>query len=126
MAEIGPFGTLPFTDDEFEKKRKSVYEDFRLNMPVVEVMPSLVPQQEYEARLWIVPHKGRQQIPAMVEWSAGKHFSVVVCTREENPAFCATLAYYGPMLVQARMHFDDGGIATGYVYARLPGRDGPA
>lgn len=122
MADIGVFETLEFKEDDFEKRRRAIYQEFRCNMPVVEVMPSLVPQQEYEARLWIVPHEGRHEIPAKVEWSAGRHFPVVACTRETNAAFCATLAYYGPMLVQARMYFDDGGIATGYVYARLPGK----
>lgn len=125
MAEIGAFETLEFKEDDFEKRRRSIYQELRRNMPVVEVMPSLVPRQEYEARLWIVPHKGRE-IPAKVEWSAGGHFPVVVCTREGNAEFCATLAYYGSMLVQARMYFDDGGIATGYVYARLPGSDSSA
>src|SRR5262249_16794356 len=122
MADIGAFETLDFKEDDLEKRRRSIYQELRCNMPVVEVMPSLVPKQEYEARLWIVPHEGRE-IPTKVEWSAGKHFPVVACTREANAAFCATLAYYGPMLVQARMYFADGGIATGYVYARLPGSD---
>jgi hypothetical protein len=126
MADVGAFETLEFKPDDFEKKRRSIYQDLRLNMPVVEVMPSLVPQQEYEARLWIVAHEGRQDIPAKVEWSGGRHFPVVVCTREGNPTFCATLSYYGPMLVQARMYFDNGDIATGYVYARLPGSDSAA
>jgi len=123
MEDIGTFETLDFEEDEFEKKRKAIYQDLRLNMPVVEVMPSLVPQQEYEARLWIVAHKGRRDIPTKVEWSGGKYFPVVVCTREKNPTFCATLAYYGPVLVQVRMYFEDGGIAIGHVYARLPGSD---
>lgn len=120
-----PEGGLPYTEaafqaDEFEKQRKAVYAQLRLNMPVVEVMPSLIPGQAYEARMWIVPHAGRTDVPVRVEWSAGKHFSVVTCEHATNPVFCATLAYYGPMLVQARMHFSDGGTAVGHVYARLP------
>lgn len=126
MADVGAFETVDFKEDEFEQKRKALYQDLRLNMPVVEVMPSLVPQQEYEARLWIVPHEGRRDVPTKVEWSGGWHFPVVVCKREENPTFCATLAYYGPVLVQIRMYFDDGNIATGSVYARLPGSDSSA
>lgn len=126
MAEVGAFDTSPFEHDDLERKRQSMYRELRYNMPVVEVMPSLIPGQEYEARLWIVPHGKDRELPADVEWCAGKHFSVVKCKREENAAFCATLAYYGPMLVQARMRFDDGRVATGHVYARLPGSDGSA
>lgn len=121
MAEVGPFVAEQFAEGDFEAHRKKKYQELRCNMPVVEVMPSLVPGQKYEARLWIVAHAGRKDVPTRVAWSGGKHFPVVVCRREDNPSFCATLAYYGPVLVQVRMYFDDGQVATGYVYARLPG-----
>jgi hypothetical protein len=60
-------------------------------------MSSLVPGQEDEARLWIVPHETQEvdrDIPYKVEWSGGQYFPIVACTWEENPTFCATLAYY--------------------------------
>lgn len=123
MAEVGVFQESVFIADEFETERKMVYKNLRRNMPVVEVMPSLVPQQEYEARLWVVAHEGDRDIPLKVEWSGGKYFPVVVCKREDNPSFCATLAYYGPVLFQVRLFFDDNSTATGYVYARLPGME---
>ena len=119
--DVGPFSTSKFKADEFERQRKQVRADFRHNMPVVEVLPSLIVGQDYEARLWIVGHEGRTELPRRVEWSGGSHFPIVVCKREENPSFCAPLAYYGPVLVQVRMYFDDGHVATGYLYARLPG-----
>jgi len=104
--------------------RKNRYEDLRLNMPVCEVMPSLVPGQHNEVRLWIEPHlpdKQRDdQRPVQVTWSAGELHRVITVRREHDERCCATMHYYGSMLVQARLEFADGHIALGYVYARTP------
>jgi hypothetical protein len=120
-----PHEEADFQADTFEEKRKEAYANLRGNMPVVEVMPSLIPDQAYEARVWIVRHKGRTDVdvPVQVEWAAGRHFKVVTCARDKNPRFCATLAYSGPVLIQARMHFSDGKVAVAHVYARLPSDD---
>jgi hypothetical protein len=115
-----PYHKSTFVPDGHEDRRKAAYAELRWNMPVVEVMPSLIPGQAYEARVWIVPHVGNREVPVRVEWAAGEHFTVVTCDAQTNPMFCATLAYYGPVLVQARMHFADGHVALGHIYARLP------
>jgi 3',5'-cyclic AMP phosphodiesterase CpdA len=105
-----------------EERRVAMYEKLRGNMPVAEVMPSMIPGQAYEVRLWIVPHH-RVELPKRVVWSAGDNFKRAICRRAPDSSFCASLHYYGPMLVQAHMVFDDGTTAEGYVYARIPGRD---
>ena len=105
-----------------ERDRKSRYSELRLNMPVCEVMPSVIDGQHYEARLWIEVHRPEYQspndIPTQVTWSAGSLNRVVTVRHEEDARYCATLHYYGPMLVQAKMEFPDGKISLGYIYAR--------
>lgn len=104
-----------------EKQRKDEYRRTRFNMPVVEVYPSLMRGQVYEARLWIVPHRPElREIPQSITWSAGDKFPVVTVKAEHDARFAASLAYYGPMLVQVVMRFQDGYEATAYIYARLP------
>jgi 3',5'-cyclic AMP phosphodiesterase CpdA len=117
-----------FADDEDKKDeslRKQRYEELRLNMPVCEVMPSLIAGQHNEVRLWIEPHRpefqGENDKPVQVTWSAGKLHEVVTVHRQNDPRFCATLTYYGPMLVQAKIEFSDGSVAYSHVYARMPG-----
>jgi 3',5'-cyclic AMP phosphodiesterase CpdA len=104
-----------------EALRIQQYRELRGNMPVVEVMPSLLGDQAYEARVWIEPHnRSEEQIPDRVIWSAGKRFSTATCDYDANPHFCAGFNYWGPMLIQARLFFRDGEQASGFVYARLP------
>ena len=103
--------------------RKRRYEDLRLNMPVCEVMPSLVPGQHNEVRLWIEPHRPVQrddQKPVQVTWAAGEYHRVITVRREDNSRFCATMHYWDSMLVQAKLEFSDGHVAYDYVYARMP------
>ncbi len=112
-------------DKELEQERIGVYEQTRGNLPVVEVLPSLIPGQAYEAVLWIVGHpyeepKPEKDIPVEVTWAAGPKFEVVAVKRETDPTFCARLTYWGPMLVQARLKFPDGYEARAHVYARMP------
>ncbi len=127
-----PYATLPAPkhpralefignhDPQAEIRRKSIYVELKGNMPVVEVMPSLVPGQAYEARLWIVAHDEQRTLPRTVTWSAGRMFSQVVCDRDDDPTFCASLSYWGPMLVQAQLKFDDGSYSETSIYARVP------
>lgn len=104
-----------------ELKRQARYLQSRGNMPVVEVMPSMIPGQAYEARVWIVGHKRRHQdIPARVIWSCGKNFGTVPISQKEDEHFCAIFNYWGPMLVQARLEFSDGSSELVQVYARMP------
>jgi hypothetical protein len=90
-------------------------------MPVVEVMPSVIPGQAYEARLWIVGHNRLDEdVPTRVSWSCGKYFDTVSIQRQEDEHFCAIFNYWGPMLVQARMEFSDGDCQLVHIYARMP------
>jgi hypothetical protein len=108
--------------------RIAFYKSTRGNFPVVEVMPSLEPDQAYEARLWIVNHRNPEPdgtedemtIPTHVRWSAGKRFRPQVVRAEDDRNFCITYDYWGPMLVKAELHFGDGHHATAFVYARMP------
>lgn len=110
-------------DGESDTLRRQAYSDLRGNMPVCEVMPSLIPGQHNEVRLWIELHRGdleSHQKPVEVTWSAGPRHPVVTVPRDKDERYCATLHYYGPMLVQAKLRFPDGKIVHGYVYARMP------
>jgi 3',5'-cyclic AMP phosphodiesterase CpdA len=111
----------------YDASRDKTYRDCRRNMAVVEVRPSLRPEQAYEATFWIVPHKSTApgyELPVKVEWSAGKLFPVLTVLKEDDPRFCAKFDYWGPMLVQAKMYFKNGKSATTFVYARVPGKEG--
>lgn len=107
---------------ETNKARGAEYARLRGNMPVVEVLPSLVPGQAYEARVWIVPHKGEipREVPIEVLWSAGPKFPVVKATAAESKWFCTSFHYWGAMLIQARLTFADGKSEHAHIYARLP------
>lgn len=132
---LGPFNTTPDPsfknrlprpkrDDEIEKKRSEYYNKLRFNMPVVDILPSLLPNQAYEARVWLEPfneHDRHKEFPAKVIWSAGPWFSKKICYRDDSKDFCAYFHYWGPMAIQAELEFDDGKKAYAYVYARYPG-----
>jgi hypothetical protein len=110
-------------DPALEKARVGIYVKLRGNMPVVEVIPSFQPGQAYEAKVRIEPHtsnNGEREMPEEVIWSAGGKFPMCSCLASKNPAFSASFAYYGPMLIQARIRFRDKIWADGYVYAHLP------
>ena len=106
-----------------EDHRISQYKKLRFQIPVVEVMPSLIHGQAYEARAWIVPHGQfllEEERLVRVEWSAGKKFVKQITEVETNNDFCISYQYWGPMLIEAKLIFNDGYITYGYVYARMP------
>jgi 3',5'-cyclic AMP phosphodiesterase CpdA len=112
-------------DNKYHSHRTDMYNSLRGNMPVVEVIPSLKPSQEYEARVRIVRHTPKQNHmfdnPVEVVWYAGTYFpDMAQCFYVENPDFGATFGFYGPMLIQARIKFSDGTESLGYVYASMP------
>jgi hypothetical protein len=120
VTNVVPFEQAGF--EEHERARVARYQEARGNMAVVEVMPSLVRGQDkyFEARTWIVPH-GERALPLRVTWSAGPKFEKVVrVTREEDENFSAAFYYFGPMLIQGVIEFDDGASSSVYVYARVP------
>jgi hypothetical protein len=103
-----------------ETARKSEYARLRGNMLAADVRPSLYPDQAYEARLWIVAHQGRTDIPLDVTWSAGPLFPLSTVHRDEDPHFAIALNYWGSFLAQAVLRFEDGAEEYAYIYARLP------
>jgi len=126
---LGTTRTTPFTRSRgraSERARGDWYRRLRGNMPVVEVLPSFEPKQEYEAHVSIVPHESKgcpREIPEEVIWSAGPKFrNMCACQHHNNKCFASVFSYWGPMLVQARLRFKDGTTEAGYVYARLPGK----
>jgi len=99
---------------------------------LVAVMPSLDPGRRNEARLWIERHpqpggsEAGGQTPVRVVWSAGPKFPMIVTVdAADDPRLCAVFHYYGPMLVQAEMHFTNGEVAVAHVYVRIPQSLGP-
>jgi predicted phosphodiesterase len=112
-----------FEDDailaEANGVRISEYKRLRGNMPVVEVLPSLITGQAYEARVWIVPRDPRE-VPVEVVWSAGLKFPAMRTTADQNRWFCASFNYWGAMLIQARITFADGAVEHTHIYARMP------
>jgi 3',5'-cyclic AMP phosphodiesterase CpdA len=102
-----------------EARRVSEYARLRGNLPVVEVMPSLVEGQAYEARAWLVA-KPPREMPKQVAWSAGAMHDVVTIGCDSDELFCASFHYWGPMLLQARLSFADGTSETAHLYARIP------
>ena len=107
-----------------EDERVAEYVASRGNIPVIEVIPSVIAGQAYEARVWIVPHRREepQGVPVRVLWSAGPKFPTLIVRQDEDPDFCATFDYWGPMLIQARLEFRDETSACMHVYARVPQR----
>jgi len=129
---LGPFNTVPKPSfgkrlpnpersHENEKIRSDYYNNLRFNLPVVEILPSLLPDQAYEARVWLEPFKKRhKEYPLKVTWSAGPWFEKKLCHRSDSTDFCAYFHYWGPMVVQAELEFDDGKKSYCHVYARYP------
>ncbi|KRQ02197.1 hypothetical protein AOQ72_07760 [Bradyrhizobium yuanmingense] len=110
---------FPDPPDALEAGRKKEYERLKCNMPVVEVLPSLMPGQGYEARAWIVRHPGHKNYPREVLWSAGPKFKRQISSADASSNFCVSFHYWGPMQIQAELIFEDRAETT-YLYARLP------
>ena len=111
------------TDDALaQKSREDYYRRTRGNMLVASVYPSLEPDQCYEVRVCIVPHhEESRELPIRVEWSCGPNFrDVVICHRDEDKTFQATISYWGSMLVCATMYFEDETKENVHIYAHLP------
>ena len=113
---------------ELEPLRQQAIRQTRRNFPVIDVLPSLDPRQGNEARVRIEGQIGRDdyQAPDRVEWWAGPAFKdLVTVTRAQDPTFGARFTYWGPVLIQVRMHWVDGYSALAHVFAPLPseGRD---
>jgi 3',5'-cyclic AMP phosphodiesterase CpdA len=108
--------------DEMNRVRVQEYGRLRGNMLVVDVLPSLVSGQAYEARLWIVGHSitVERELPIQVIWTPGKGSPVKLVTARESKWFAVSYEYWAPMLVQAQLRFADGITEDAHIYARLP------
>jgi hypothetical protein len=122
-------GTRKFdesADEAREAARLEAYGAGRYNFPVVAFVPSLDPDQVWEARVWVVHHPpprgatdSPDSHPTVVRWSAGPKFGIQEIHRDSDPLFCTTFEFYGPMLVQAEMEFPNGEVARSHVYVRM-------
>lgn len=110
----------PLAEDPDELKRKGVYLDQNDYLATCEVIPSLVPGQAYEARAWIVAHRTPSVKIKSVVWSCGIRFPKKECAGDPAGNYAVSFQYWGPMLIQAKMHFENDDIRYAYVYARLP------
>lgn len=112
-------------DDKADTARTGEYKRLRHNMPVVEVRPSLDPDQAYEVVAWLVAHRPEHRVlPDVVEWSAGHKFDAVVsCDRSSAPTYPASFSYFGGMMLLVRMRF--GALwESATIYVRKPDTDG--
>jgi 3',5'-cyclic AMP phosphodiesterase CpdA len=106
-----------------EPLRQEAIKNTRRNFPVVDILPSLDPKQGNEARVRIEAQVGSKgyEPPERVEWWAGPSFKdLVTVTRAQDPAFGARFTYWGPMLIQARLHWSKGPSAIAHIFAPLP------
>jgi 3',5'-cyclic AMP phosphodiesterase CpdA len=106
-----------------ETPRQNAIKNTRRNFPVVDILPSLDPEQGNEARVRIEAQVGREgyEAPERVEWWAGPAFkNVVTIARNQDPTFGARFTYWGPMLIQAQLHWSDGSSAIAHIFAPLP------
>ena len=106
-----------------EAHRTGEYARLRGNIPVIEVRPSFEPFQKYEAVFWLAEHPSKQfpaERPIHVTWSAGDLFPVLEVDAGDDGRFAGAYSYYGPVLVQATLKFNDGSTEQAYVYARIP------
>lgn len=115
-------------DLPYEQARLDTANATLRNFPAIEVMPSLDPAQGYEARVWIEAQLDKLEYrpPDRVDWSAGPWFpDIHVITRQQSPNFQARFTYHGPMLIQARLYWNDINghpyEACAYVFAHFPG-----
>ncbi|MFO1157237.1 MAG: metallophosphoesterase [Reyranellaceae bacterium] len=109
--------------DVLEPPRQAAIEHTRRNFPVVDILPSLDPEQFNEARVRIegqVEGKG-YEAPTRVEWWAGPSFKdVVAVTHEQDETFAARFTYWWPTLIQCRLHWKDGKSALAHIFVPQP------
>jgi 3',5'-cyclic AMP phosphodiesterase CpdA len=109
--------------DELEPLRQIAINNARRNYAVVDILPSLDPDQGNEARVRIEGQTGREGYdpPLRADWWAGPAFGdIVTVKREEDATFGARFTYWGPVLIQVRLHWADGYSAVSHVFAPLP------
>jgi 3',5'-cyclic AMP phosphodiesterase CpdA len=106
-----------------EPLRQKAIQDTRRNFPVVDILPSLDPEQGNEARVRIEAQVGAKgyEPPTRVDWWAGTAFKdIITVTREQDPTFGARFTYWGPMLIQGQLYWADGTSSIAHIFAPLP------
>jgi hypothetical protein len=88
-------------------------------MPVAEVLPSFLPFQMYEVVFWLAQHSGCEP-PVKVVWSAGSKFKSITIHSQADRRFAGKYSYFGPMLIEAMLEFEDGTQERAFIYARIP------
>lgn len=129
-AKPGSVSEFDFKEllSEEDSSRTSKYLETRGWFPTVEVVPSFMDGQHYEARFWLVQHvaqmPGGTQMsdasPTRVIWSAGPNFPILNINRFEDPTYCGMYHFYGGFLLQGRVEFSDGGLVRVHIYVRMP------
>lgn len=122
LPKMGSVEILDY-DPSDESKRSDEYKRLRTWHPVAEVMPSLITGQAYEVNAWLILHRPEKYTyPKLtrVEWSAGPLFQKQICYETTNNNFRASFHYWGPMLLQAKLIFEDGYIVFAHIYSRMP------
>jgi 3',5'-cyclic AMP phosphodiesterase CpdA len=128
-SATGDPGTSPGSETTFaeseldDSPRQAAYADFRGAFPVVDIQPSLIASQAHEARVWIERHRPPAGITAQrirkAVWSAGPRHGVATIIDDATGRYAATFTYYGAMLIQVTLTFEDGDETSQFIYARL-------
>lgn len=135
-GDIGEMFIMPtpkqqeWDDVSLQKMRSEEYGRLRGNMLCVDVSPCTSEKQySTKAVAWIEPHKSTRvpkqadcDIPTGVTWNAGDMFAGASTTHDKEAQFRSKeFKYYGGVLIQAILHFQDGSTEVDYIYARLLG-----
>lgn len=110
---------------DIEEIRVKEYKSSRGNLLAVKVQPSLEPEQAYIATVWLVKHDSvssadKAETPKRVVYTAGSKFPVIEVKDDVHLCFAVKFEYYCPMLIQARIEFEDGHVHHANIYALMP------
>jgi len=112
--------------DDISLREKQYLENY-CAVPTVSVRPSLNPGQAHEATVEIRYHPPKDGVPdakiRSVRWSAGKRHDVFDLKEDlvADPGrhYRAAFDYYGSMLIQASVVWDNGHTAEMFIYAHV-------
>jgi 3',5'-cyclic AMP phosphodiesterase CpdA len=132
VGEQGSWRPFNNNDDDPDKDddsmRKKQYALSRYMLPVVAFRPSLTPGQASEAIVELREHaplpddvlpEDAPQAIRSVRWTAGRRHDVCDLQRNSDPYFRAVFSYYGPMLIQGFITWEDGRTANVFIYAHM-------
>lgn len=137
LSDCSPENAQPPELLATDASRVREYVRLRGKLPVIEITPSLLPGQEYQAFVWIESHDipddaeifRRSECDELnsvsldlvkVVWNGGSYFKPPTIEVENAPKFQASFAYWGSFLIEVELHFADKYVARAYTYAYLP------